>query len=82
MNTTTLTLDTARLDHWQPRPHAGQPRLGQQLRVRWVQLRQRLAQLRIEREIQALADLDHRVQRDLQTARDLAEWKVPHRPFV
>ena len=30
MTTTTLTLDTARRDHWQPRPHAGQNSREQQ----------------------------------------------------
>ena len=92
MSTTSLTLgrtavrepqfEPARLDHWLPRPQTGGPSMSQLLRARWNQLRQRLAQARSEREIQALADLDHRVQRDLQTARDLAEWTVPHRPFV
>ena len=41
----------------------------------WKALRERMALARAEADLRALAIQDPRVMRDLQVARDLAEWK-------
>lgn len=47
------------------------------VRAWWQALRERMAQARAEADLQALAMADPRVLRELQVARDLAEWKSP-----
>lgn len=48
--------------------------LGEWISARWSALRQRREQARVEAEMRSLAQHDVRVLRDLQVARDLAEW--------
>lgn len=52
--------------------------LGEWLSARWSAFSQRRAQARIEAEIRAQAAHDPRMLRDLQIARDLAEWQPQH----
>lgn len=63
------------LGHAHYRVVADEQSLSRTLRARWSAWRERRAQQRVEAEIRALAAIDPRVLRDLQVARDLAEWK-------
>lgn len=49
--------------------------VGEWLRARWSAFSQRRAQARADAEIRAQAAHDPRMLRDLQIARDLAEWQ-------
>lgn len=69
------------VDPWLAHSHAyyrvvaDEPSLGSALRARWSAWRARRAVARREAEMLALAAGDERVLRELQVARDLAEWK-------
>lgn len=54
---------------------AGERTPGQTLRARWSAWRERRAAARIDAEIRAMAAGDERLLRDIQVARDLAEWR-------
>lgn len=74
-------IDTLRVEHWARYGRRHAPRTGERstLAAQWqalrTRLRERRAQARAEAELRAAIALDSRLLRELQVARDLAEWK-------
>ncbi len=74
-------IDTLRVKHWARYGRWHEPRTGERsaLAAQWLalhtRLRERRAQARADAELRAAIALDPRLLRELQVARDLAEWK-------
>ena len=74
-------IDTLRAEHWARYGRRQEPSTGERsaLAAQWLalctRLRERHAQARADAELRAAIALDSRLLRELQVARDLAEWK-------
>ena len=83
ISTTTLSFAPATAGHARlKRPVArpvravGQPDLRTRLERLWAPLRAHLERARVDAEVRAMVELDPRVLRELQLARDAADWKA------